>query len=223
MIGAQFLQVGGNALGLSTVGMLDENMAGFDGEGNYDTELRVWNGRGYDYYGWSGTSGTDVLDDSTLDNKWLNGDLEEPTDETVSAGGGFWIKAGSAGTMTISGEVPSGATIETPLIAGFNLVANPFPVTVKLSEFGQLDSSFPGFDAEGNFAAELRTWNGRGYEYYGWSGTSGTDILDDSSLDNKWLNGDLEEEEDTFISVGNAVWIKTDAAGKITFTSPIGE
>ena len=223
MIGAQFLKVGGSDLDLSTVGTLDSQMPGFDSDGNYDTELRVWNGRGYEYYGWSGTSGTDVLEDSTLDNKWLNGDLEEPEDETVSASGGFWIKAGTSGTITISGEVPSASSIEVPLIAGFNLVANPFPADVKLSEFGQMDSSYPGFDSDGNFAAELRTWNGRGYEYYGWSGTSGTDVLEDSSLDNKWLNGDLEEEDDTKVLLGHAVWIKTEAAGKITFTSPIAE
>ena len=104
MIGAQFLQVGGDALNLATVGALDSTMAGFDGDGNYDTELRVWNGRGYEYYGWSGTSGTDVLEDSTLDNKWLNGDLEEE-DTEIPVGHAVWIKTEAAGTITFTSPI----------------------------------------------------------------------------------------------------------------------
>ena len=219
MLGIQFVQVGqGEAMDLSTFAALNPEMAGFDADGNFATELQVWNGLGYDMFGWSGTSGTDVLDNSDLDNKWLNGDLEL-TDDVLDKAEGVWVKAGSAGTATIAGQVPSEDTITVNLRTGWNMVANPYPGQINVTDFGVLSSGFPGFDADGNFAVELQVWNGLGYDMYGWSGTSGTDVLDNSDLDNKWLNGDLEESDGTVL-FGHGVWIKTDAAGTITFTNP---
>ena len=101
MIGVQFVNVGtASAKDLTTAAQLDTSMAGFDEEGNYDTQMMVWrNGNYLPAFGWSGSSGTDVLENSDLDNKWLNLDLEE-TDDEVDFGHGVWIKAGSAGTIT---------------------------------------------------------------------------------------------------------------------------
>ena len=184
--------------------------------------MRIWNGNGYDYYGWSGTAGTDVLEDPDLDKKWLNSDMEEVVD-SIAASGGFWIKTTeSSGTITISGEVPSEATTTVPLSAGFNLVANPYPGDVLVAEFGQLASTMSGPDEEGTFTTELRTWNGNGYDYFGWSGTAGTDVLEDPDLDNKWLNSDMEKTTDKVL-FGHAVWIKAGESGSITFTSPTAE
>ena len=104
MIGIQFVQVGGDAKDLSTVAELDDTMAGFDEDGIYATQMMVWrNGNYLPTFGWSGSSGSDYLDDSSLDNKWLNLDYEE-TDDTVDFGHGVWIKAGSAGTITFSAQ-----------------------------------------------------------------------------------------------------------------------
>ena len=221
MIGVQFAQVGGSDLDITNVGALDDAMSGFDDEGTFATELQVWNGNGYDYFGWSGTSGTDVLDDPTYDNIWLDLNTMEPVDDVASAGSGFWIKAEKAGTMTISGEVPSSATTTVAISAGFNMVANPYPGAVSITHFGVLDSSFAGFDDEGTFANELQVWNGNGYDYYGWSGTSGTDVLDDPTYDNIWLDLNTMEPVSTEIPFGKAVWIKAKTAGNITFTSPL--
>ena len=218
MIGNQFRLVGGTAKDLVTVGELDSSMSGFDGEGTFKTTMRVWTGNGYTIYGWSGGSGTEYLEDATMDNKWLNEDLEL-VDDVADAGFGFWIEAGETGTITISGEVPSESSIETPLVAGFNLLANPYPGAVAIPNFGQLDSSFAGFDGEGTFATTMRVWTGNGYTIYGWSGTSGSEYLEDSTMDNKWLNEDLELVEET-IPFGTAVWIEAPASGKITFSAP---
>ena len=219
MIGVQFTQIGGDALALPEVGILDSTMAGFDEDGVYDTEMRVWNGVGYDYYGWSGTSAGEYMDDESLNNKWLNLDFEEEVDAARNAGSGFWIKAGSSGNITISGQVPEAETVETPLTSGYNLVANPYPANVAISDFGTLDGSFSGFDEDGNYAVEMRVWNGIGYDYYGWSGTSAGKYMDDESLNNKWLNLDFESVSDP-IPYGHGVWIKTSQSGTITFTNP---
>ena len=225
MVGVQFRQVGGGNLDLSTAGVLEDSFAGFDDEGAFANELQVWNGvNGYTVYGWSGTSGTDVLEDPTLDNQWVDLDLAAITEE-AKAGSGFWIKAATAGDITISGEVPTDATTSQDLTSGFNVVANPYPGAVPVSKFGTLDATFEGFDEEGTFATELQVWNGvNGYTVYGWSGTSGTDVLEDPSVDGKWVDLDLAVPDDTVtIPFGTAVWIKTPHAGTITFTSPVAE
>ena len=219
MVGVQFVQVGGTALDLAEVGKLDANAAGFTEDGDFVSEMRVWNGVGYDYYGWSGSSGTDVLDNPDLDNKWVNLDLEIEDGETSDKATGFWIRTSDATAITISGEVPTGATTEVPIVAGFNMIANPYPADVVISDFGTLDNSFAGFTEDGDFITEMRVWNGVGYDYYGWSGTSGSDVLDNSALDNKWVNLDLEAVS-AKIPIGNAVWIKAEKNGTITFKNP---
>ena len=218
MIGVQFVQVGGGSQDLSSVAVLDDSMAGFDEDGNYATIMEVWNGNGYDTYGWSGTSAGVYMDDETLNNKWLNLAYEEP-DEESKEGSGFWVKAEKAGTLTLSGEVPSEASIATDLSSGYNIVANPYPGAVKISDFGVLDSTFAGFDEDGNYATIMEVWNGNGYDTYGWSGTSAGVYMDDETLNNKWLNLSYEASEEE-IGYGHAVWIKAAGSGKITFTSP---
>ena len=218
MVGVQFVKVGGEDLDLMTVGVLDDQMAGYDEDGVYATEMRMWTGNGYTTYGWSGTSGTDVDEDPTLDNKWLDRDNEE-IDEIASPSTGFWIVAEKAGTMTISGEVPATDTVSVQLTAGFNMVANPYPGEVAITSFGTLDSSFAGYDEDGVYATEMRVWTGNGYTTYGWSGTSGTDVDEDPTLDNKWLDRDNEEVTVT-IPFGTAVWIYAEKAGTLTFSAP---
>ena len=103
MIGMQFNAVGGGELPLSTAAILSEDMAGFDEDGNNVTELHVWNGIGYTRYGWSGTSGTDYMEDPDYDNQWLDDQLEMVEDDVVVPfGHGVWIKAGSAGSITFT-------------------------------------------------------------------------------------------------------------------------
>ncbi len=217
MIGVQFVDIGGDAKDLATVGTLDASMAGCDDEGTFATTMQVFrNGDYLQTFGWMGTSGTQYFDGEIPDNEWLNRDLED-AGETLDKGEAFWVKAGSAGTLTLVGQVPTG-TITIPLSAGYNMVANPFPKAVKVSEFGQLSANMAGCDDEGNFVTTMQVFkNGDYLQTFGWMGTSGTQYFDGEIPDNKWLNRDLEETDDT-VDVGHAVWIKAGSAGSITFT-----
>ena len=118
----------------------------------------------------------------------------------------------------MSGEVPSEGTVTVPLSVGYNMVCNPYPRTVKASDFGVLSSDMAGFDEDGNYATKMMIWKDGNYTTLGWSGTSGTEYLEDSSLDNKWLNLDYEETEDT-VDYGHGVWIKAGSSGSITFSA----
>ena len=219
MIGMQFVEVGSaDAKALSTAATLDSSMAGFDEDGNYATELKVWKNGNYTTYGWSGDSGTEYLEDETLDSKWLNLDYEEDPEASLDAPDAVWIKAATAGTVTVCGQVPAENSVTVPLAVGYNMVANPYPKTVKVADFGVLSANMAGFDEDGNYATELKVWKNGNYTTYGWSGTSGTEYLEDPSLDNKWLNLDYEETDDT-VDFGHGVWIKAASAGSITFTA----
>ena len=227
MVGAQFKNVGEGTLTrpISTIGMLDSRMSGYDNEWTYTTEMLVWDPStlGYTTYGWAGTSGTDVDDDASYDNQWLDQGTEITTD-TISITSGFWIHTSETGTMTISGEVTTNSTVTVNLVAGYNLVANPFPAEVPVKSFGTLDPSMPGYDSEWTYDTELLVWNPAtlGYTTYGWAGTSGTDVDDDSSYDNQWLDQGTEITTDK-IPAGSAVWIHAGTAGSITFTFPSAE
>ena len=221
MIGIQFTEVDANATAkdLMTAPQLASTMAGFDEDGHFATEMMVWENNDYTTYGWSGTSGTDVLEDDSFNNQWLNVDLEKVEDVEATPYTAVWIKAGEAnGSVTVSGQVPTG-DVTVPLSAGYNMVANPFPMTVPVTTFGTLSAGMAGFDEDGHFATELMVWKDGDYTTYGWSGSSGTEVLEDASFDNKWLNVDLEETDDV-VDFGHGVWIKAGSAGSITFKAP---
>ena len=219
MIGVQFVEVGtgANVKDVSTIGVLSSDMAGFDEDGNYATEMMVWrNGNYLPTFGWSGTSASEYMDEPTLDKKWLNLAYEE-TEDTLASYDAFWIKSSTGGTITISGQVPTN-DVTVALAAGYNMVANPFPKAVKVSDFGVLSDTMPGFDEDGNYAVEMMVWqNGNYLPTFGWSGTSASEYMDEPTLDNKWLNLAYEETDDE-VEFGHAVWIKSSVSGSITFT-----
>jgi hypothetical protein len=68
----------------------------------------------------------------------------------------------------------------------------------------------------------MRIWTGSGYEFYGWAGTSGTDVDGDSSLDNTWTDMDAYAVEGK-IKAGEAVWIIAEKAGTMTFKAPVAK
>ncbi len=226
LVGAQFTQVGGDVLNLATVGTLDDSFTGFDEEGYYTVSLKKWDTarQSYTSYGWSGTSPEDfgVVEDDSLNNLWLNGDYEDDG-STMAPNAGFWIQADGTGNFTVSGEVPT-EDVTINLVAGYNLVANPFPAPVKISAFGTLGSMYSGFDEEGYYTVTLKTWDTarQSYNTYGWTGTSPEDfgVVEDDSLNNLWLNGDYEDDGKS-VDTGRAVWIYADKAGTITFKSPV--
>ena len=219
MIGVPFKAVAtdGATKSITEIGKLDSSFAGYDDEYDFATQMEVWNGTGYDFYGWAGTSGTDVDGDATLDNTWTDM-VAEPVDEELQVGNGFWVKAANAGTITLLGEVVK-TNVTVSIAAGYNIVANPYPCDVNITNFGRLDDSFAGYDDEYDFTTQMEVWNGTGYAFYGWAGSSGTDVDNDPTLDYTWTDM-VAEPVDGVIPAGSSVWIKAAHSGTITFTAP---
>lgn len=222
MIGVQFQDIGSNdgAKSITNAGTLDAEFAGYDDNYDFPTQMEVWNGSGYDFYGWAGTSGTSVDNDPSLDNTWTDLDAYAVAD-TLQAGGGFWIKAAKAGTITLCGEVVVGDVVVN-LSEGYNIVANPYPKSVKITNFGRLDDGFVGYDDNYDFPTTMEVWTGSGYSFYGWAGTSGTSVDNDPTLDYTWTDLDAYAVNDE-IPAGVSVWIKAAKSGTITFSAPAAE
>ena len=220
-IGVQFVNVGGDPKTLLDVVRLDDTYDGYTSAYKFPNQMQIWNGNGYDFYGWAGTSGTDVDDDASLDYTWTDLDAEAVDDVELPAFSGLWLNVASAGTATLSGEVVV-TNVTVQLSAGYNMICNPFPAAVPVTSFGKLDASFDGYTAAYKFPTQMQVWNGNGYDFYGWAGTSGTDVDDDASLDYTWTDLDAEAV-DAVIPIGGSVWINADHAGTITFSSPLAE
>jgi hypothetical protein len=225
MIGIQFQEVGSanGSSAVSTYGILDSTFEGFDEDINFANSMQVWNGNGYTTYGWAGSSPSQMDPEyAPMDNTWLTFG-GEPTDDTHTVGGGCWVRAATSGTITLSGEVTAAEPVEIPITAGYNMVANPFPMNVPVSTFGKLDSSFAGFDEDINFANSMQVWNGNGYTTYGWAATSPSQMDPEyAPMDNTWLTFGGEPTED-IVPLGHAVWIRAASSGTMTFTPPASE
>lgn len=207
-------------------------ISGYDDE-SYEptTELRVWTGGGYDTFGWSGNLLEDSpnmademgVTDHSMDNKWLN-DGYEVSDLELGKATGYWIKAGSTGTVTFSGEVPTDDTITVEISAGLNLVSFPWPMAAgmeKISVTGQSSYDDDSYEP----TTELRIWTGGGYDTFGWTGNLLDDCpnmademgITDHSMDNKWLTDSYEVSE-VELAMGQGFWIKASAAGTVVFS-----
>ncbi len=219
MIGVPFKEVSDQDASktITNIGILDAQFAGYNSAYKFSTQMEVWTGTGYDFYGWAGTSGTDVDGDASLDYTWTDMDAEA-VDGVIPVGEGFWIKAEKAGTITLLGEVVS-QDVTVDIAAGYNIVANPYPVDVRVTNFGKMDNTFEGYNSAYKFTTTMEVWTGTGYDFYGWAGTSGTDVDGDASLDYTWTDMDAEET-DAVIPAGTSVWIKAPHSGTITFTAP---
>ena len=212
------LQVGYNLLGnnWNLVGGQDgfvtdvldaSGLSGLDSQGNFTSQIQLWEGDGYAIYGWAGDVG-----DAAYDFKWLDTGTLDPVNIPAPKGTAYWIKTGTSSEVVASGEVASEEKISTQVVAGYNLLANPFPETISIQQIQSEDLS--GLDSQGNFTSQLQLWEGDGYAIYGWAGDVG-----DAAYDYKWLDtGTLDPATDVNLDIGKGFWIKTGSTANIDFT-----
>ena len=108
-----------------------------DDDYNFYNMMRIWTGSGYEFYGWAGTSGTDVDGDSSLDNTWTDMDAYAVEDVFMPTSSGVWIVTEKAGTLTASGEVIL-KDVTININEGYNLICNPFPCEIAITDFSDI-------------------------------------------------------------------------------------
>ena len=102
IVGSQFLNVGGTTKDIQELVANGENtLPGID-EQTYEfhANLRVWDGVGYDTYGWSDADDGDSIDWSESNSKWLDQKQENIVNVTIGIGKGFWIYTDRDATIT---------------------------------------------------------------------------------------------------------------------------
>ena len=215
LVASQFSMVGNITKDIQEFIATDNNLPGLDPDDGYaaQTELRYWNGTGYDTYGWD-PDGDPNVDGS--DHKWVDETLAVATLD-IPVGSAVWIKIPSStqSQILVSGEVKEGTSQTILLHDGFNLIANPYPTTIDIQEI-QPSNELPGLDPDDGYAAqtELRYWNGTGYDTYGWD-PDGDPNVDGS--DHKWVDEMLNVATKN-IEIGKGFWIKTPNAGSVTIS-----
>lgn len=156
---------------------------------NENSVVYVWTGTGYEEYTWYGPV-----------NGWYSKTFIPSGDVVLSEGTAVWLKDGSSGAAPImSGEVPSAASITNTVAAGFNLVANPYPVATTLDSI-----SGAGGIAENDV---IYVWTGMGYEEYTYYG-----------LANGWYSKTFVPSGSVAVPVGVGFWLSSGAGGDIIFT-----
>jgi hypothetical protein len=175
IIGSQFLagSTNGVTLGSAFSGLTEEST------------LITWNGSGYAPYTYY------------IGYGWYDVGGAEANDVVIPSGSSFWVRNNGAATdVVLSGDVPMADSITNTLVEGFNLIANPYPVALKLSDIPTASLSEEDV---------LFAWNGSGYAPYTYYIGYG------------WYDVGGAEANTVEIPVGQGFWLRTAASGSLIF------
>ena len=236
-IAAQFVPVGASAI----TDILDVTDCSVLPTIDIDTEtgegkarLQKWNGRGYDIYEWTGNGVATAWEWDGIDNKWMTIGCEAIATVSTDVGEGFWLwldptEVSDPITLTVKGEVLSDTTIAVSLNSGYNLISNPFDVSINIQDMSF--SNLPTIDVDtetGEGRARLQRWNGRGYDIYEWTGDGVAAAWEWDGIDNKWMTIGCEAiAENVVIAPGEGFWLWLDPSYEglssnvsVTFSNP---
>ena len=127
--------------------------------------------------------------------KWFNESEQDASKARLPFGKGIFVKALTAKDIVLSG-ISRGSRTRMDIVGGkkINLLANPVPFAVKLSDSGM--SISPGTSVSN--ADNLRIWNGTGWTSY-WR---------NSSLAGRWTGPSNADATEVTIPAGSAFLIK---------------
>ena len=190
---------------------------------NLAAQIQVPNGVGYNTYyylndGWF----DDGTEEGDVKPGWCDG-VGNIVDDEITPGIAAWFKSVPRdGSATVSGAVPSEATIDVDCPTGFALRANAFPCNVSLNSDKITSANIVGVDyGDGiefvNTAVQIQVPNGVGYDTYyylndGWF----DDGTEEGDVKPGWCDG-VGNIVDASIPAGQGFWTKG-VAGAFTLT-----
>ena len=181
-------------------------------------------GTGYATYWFYDATGTED-EDPDYDKKWYDViDESTPSLEGLTVSEGAWYIAREATELTIAGEVGTNS-VEISLQSGYNLIANPFPVDLKLNDPDH-PIDWAGMGVTGALdqgtSDNILVWTGTGYATYWFYDATGTED-EDPDYDKKWYDVIDESTPSGYaIPSGKGVWfIHRGTAMTLTLDSPL--
>ena len=189
--------------------------------GKYDTMntdapcIMFYNGSTYDYYYYI----SDAYNaDGNEVTAWAdsNGDA---VDMKKKIGTGFWLRVPEStctdGTLTTAGQVSASKTKTVDINQGLTLVGNPFPFAAKLSDAETTGLTAGTYDTMNTDAPCVMVYNGSTYDYYYYI----SDAYDaDGNETTGWANSNGDVVTDGITVAGEAFWVRSPSAGKLTFS-----
>lgn len=169
-------QFSGSAGGVT----LDETFSGVVG----GEQVFVYNGLAYDVYSYFAGYG------------WFDGGFNPAGSTVIPEGAGVWLTGAPASETIMSGEVPMADSVTNAVVAGFNLIANPYPVALKLDDIDLTD--FAGGE-------QVFVFNGLAYDVYSYFAGYG------------WFDGGFNPAGTVEIPVGQGFWLSMVGAGDLVF------
>ena len=234
-ISAQFMPVGETAISdiLSVMDATNLPTMDVDTETGYGfARLQTWDPKaGYTIYEWTGEGIAEAWEWEGIDNKWLTVGSGDIAEVEVASGEGVWLwldpeVVSENITITVAGEVSAEASKTIPLVAGYNLIANPFPKAIGIQDITFNNLPTMDVDTETGYGfARLQTWDPKaGYTIYEWTGEGIAEAWEWEGIDNKWLtvgSGDIAANVE--IPVGGSFWLWLDPTNpgenvSVTFT-----
>ena len=159
---------------------LDEALSGIVG----GDKIYVFNGAAYDIYEYYAGYG------------WFDGLFDPAGDVVISEGTAIWVTGAASAVTIMSGEVPSAASVTNAVVAGFNLISNPYPVALALDDIDLTD--FVGSE-------KVYVFNGAAYDIYEYYAGYG------------WFDGLFDPAGSVQVPVGAGFWLSMSNAGSVVF------
>ena len=218
MIGAQFAMVGGESKDINEL-FAANSLPGMDANGEFQTTILVWDGVGYDTYGWMDADDGTNNEMPAWDSKWILNDFSDLATVDLPVGKAFWLRSKGDGEVTISGEVDQSDPEPIQISSEFTMIANTMPVEVSIQKIVP-DDKIPGMDANGEFQTTILIWDGVGYDTYGWMDADDGTNNEMPSWDSKWILNDFSDLAAATLKPGQAAWFRTKAGtnGSVTFS-----
>ena len=174
IVSPQFLA--GDAGGIS----LDDAFGGMSDS----TSIYAWDGGAYSLYTYYEGYG------------WFDPSFVAAGGVLIGQGDGVWLQSGTvAADVIMSGEVSLAGSITNTLIVGINMVANPYPVSMRLSEIPEVSLS------DGDV---VYLWSGSYSVYTFYVGYG-------------WFDPSFVAADDVQVGVGQGFWLSSAAGGDLVF------
>ena len=178
----------------------------------YGTQIQILNaaGTGYALYNYM-QEGYDAVIDDFAEGWADNG--ENICYTPIPAGTCFWLKAPSAASVQIAGQVLATDKTLTATGGQFNMVANPYPVALNPND----DIAWTGV----SYGDQIQVLNaaGTGYALYNYMEEGYDAVLDDFA--SGWADNGENIVHTGIVPVGQGCWLKPKSNVTLVFTAPL--
>ena len=147
--------------------------------------------------------------------------FEDDYPNGLPAGSAFWYKSAAGatknGVLTVSGQVFNGASVDFEILPGkFNMVANAYPVALKLNDSAQVDWKNSHGTDNAATADLIQIWDATTGSYDNWYYYDNNDEWT-GWWDEITATKMFEDVYPTGLPVGKPFWYKAAATGGSAF------